>query len=108
MEPGHIIDPEILIRGRVEDRPGTPKRLALIVWLVDTKTGARLSGDVSSVTLATALFASAERLAKLVLRDLICARTKRRAAARGHARSAAASPPVPTAATNVYNGFVLG
>jgi len=26
----------------------------LIVWLVDTKTGARLSGDVSSVTLATA------------------------------------------------------
>ena len=54
MEPGHIIDPEILIRGLVEDRPGTPKRLAMIVWLVDTKTGARLSGDVSSVTLATA------------------------------------------------------
>ena len=34
--------------------PGTPKRLALIVWLVDARTGARLSGDVSSVTPATA------------------------------------------------------
>jgi hypothetical protein len=43
IEAGHLIDPEILIRGRVEDRPGTPRRLALIAWLVDAKTGARLS-----------------------------------------------------------------
>ncbi len=78
VEPGHVIDPEILIRGRVEDRPGTPKRLALVVWLVDAKTGARLSGDVSSVTLPSAFFASEERLAKLVQHDLICARTRAR------------------------------
>ena len=24
IEDGHLIDPEILIRGRIEDRPGTP------------------------------------------------------------------------------------
>ena len=40
MEPGHIIDPEILIRGRVEDRPGTPKRLALIAWAPPVRTAA--------------------------------------------------------------------
>ena len=67
---------------------------------MDTKTGARLSGDVSSVTLATAFFASAERLAKLVLGDLICARTKPPAPAATPAPPPP-SPPVPTAATNV-------
>ena len=61
--PGHLIDPEILLRGRIEDRPGTPKRLALIAWLVDAKTGETLSDDVSSVTLPEAFFDSEERLA---------------------------------------------
>ena len=76
LEEGHLIDPEILLRGRIEDRPGTPKRLALIAWLVDAKTGARLSEDVSSVTLPEAFFISVERLGKLIMRDLICARAK--------------------------------
>jgi hypothetical protein len=114
VEPGHLIDPEILIRGRVEDRPGTPKRLALVVWLADAKTGARLSGDVSSVTLPDAFFASEERLAKLVQHDLICARTRVAPPAPAAPAPAAApappppSPPVPTAATNVYTGSFSG
>jgi hypothetical protein len=109
IEEGHLIDPEILIRGRVEDRPGTPKRLTLVVWLVDAKTGARLSGDVSSVTLPTAFFASEERLAELVLRDLICARTKAPEPAPAPTPAPPPpSPPVPTAATNVYTGSFSG
>jgi hypothetical protein len=118
IEAGHVIDPEILIRGRVEDRPGTPKRMALIAWLVDAKTGARLSGDVSSVTLQTAFFASAERLGQLILRDLICARANAPAPPSAPAAGAPAapagpssppsSPPVPTAATDTYTGTFSG
>ena len=116
VEAGHVIDPEILIRGRAEDRPGTPARLALIAWLVDAKTGARLSGDVSSVTLREAVFASAERLGQLVHRDLICARANAPAPAPAPEPPAAPveptppppSPPVPTAATNVYTGTFSG
>ena len=116
IEDGHIIDPEILIRGRVEDRPGTPRRVALIAWLVDAKTGARLSGDVSTVTLATSFFAGAERFGKLILRDLICARANAPAAAPAPASPAAPaappppppSPPLPPAATNVYTGTFSG
>jgi hypothetical protein len=119
IEAGHVIDPEIFIRGRVEDRPGTPRRLALIAWLVDAKTGARLSGDVSSVTLHQAFFASAERLAELIHRDLICARANAPAAPAAPAPAAPASgppappspppsPPVPAAATDVYTGTFSG
>ncbi len=102
IEPGHVIDPEILIRGRVEDRPGTPRRLALFAWLVDAKTGQRLSGDVSSVTLTTNWAAGVARLGELIVRDLICARTLLAPPA------PPPSPPVPTAATNVYTGTFSG
>jgi len=110
IEAGHVIEPEILIRGRVEDRPGTPRRLALIAWLVDAKTGARLSGDVSSVTQHAAFFASAERLAVLVQRDLICARAIAPAPAAPPAEPPPPppSPPVPRAATDVYTGTFSG
>jgi hypothetical protein len=123
VEAGHLIDPEILIRGRVEDRPGTPKRIALIAWLVDAKTGARLSPDVSSVSIEDAFFASAGRLSELVMRDLICARANAvpprppgpPAAPGVSAPSAPAqlpppppSPPVPTAATDTYTGSFSG
>ena len=116
VEQGHVIDPEILIRGRVEDRPGTPRRIALIAWLVDAETGARLSGDVSSVTVHTAFFANAERFAQLILRDLICARATAPAPAPAPETPGAPgpppppppSPPVPTAATDVYTGTFSG
>jgi hypothetical protein len=112
VEPGHLIDPDILIRGRVEDRPGTPARLALIAWLVDARSGARLSGDVSSVTLRSGFFASAERLGKLIMRDLICARTRPAPVPAPASPVAPApappSPPVPHAATDVYTGSFSG
>jgi hypothetical protein len=129
IEPGHLIDPEILLRGRVEDRPGTPHRIALFAWLVDAKTGARISDDVSSVTLATSIFESEERLSQLVQRDLICARANRPAPpapapADGGttsapapeppvclpalARSSCPTPPVPPAAPNTYTGTFSG
>jgi hypothetical protein len=111
VEAGHLIDPEILIRGRAEDRPGTPRRLALIAWLVDAKTGVRLSGDVSSVTLHSGFFASAERLAELIVRDLICPRTKVAAPAPATPAAPAEpppSPPVPAAATGAYTGTFSG
>ncbi len=114
LEAGHVIDPEILIRGRVEDRPGTPHRLALYAWLVDAKTGQRLSGDVSSVTLQTNWAAGVGRLGELIVRDLICARANAVAPAPPASTSPAPqptpppSPPVPTAATNVYTGTFSG
>lgn len=120
VEPGHLIDPEILIRGRVEDRPGTPHRLALIAWLEDAKTGARLSGDVSSVTLATDYFQSEERLAMLIQRDLICARADAApapVAAPGPVAAPAPvatpkppppSPPLPPGAPDTYTGTFSG
>jgi hypothetical protein len=109
VEPGHIIDPEFLIRGRVEDRPGTPKRLALVAWLVDFKTGAKVSEEVSSVSLSDQVFASEERLAKLILRDLICARATPPAPPPTTAPSAPPPPPPPPpAATNVYVGTFSG
>ena len=104
IEAGHVIDPEILIRGRVEDRPGTPHRLALFAWLVDAKTGQRLSADVSSVTLLTNWAAGVGRLGELIVRDLICARAN----AAPPAPTPPPSPPVPTAATNVYTGTFSG
>jgi hypothetical protein len=102
VEPGHVIDPEIFIRGRVEDRPGTPHRLALIAWLEDAKTGARLSDDISSVTLHPDFFGSEERLAEL-LRRLICSR-----AALPPAPTPAPAPPVPTGPPNHYTGTFSG
>jgi hypothetical protein len=106
VEPGHLIDPELLIRGRVEDRPGTPKRLALVAWLVDAKTGVKVSDEVSSVTLPEGVFVSAERLAKLILRDLICSRVK--PPPPPVAPMAPPPPPPPPAATNVYTGTFSG
>ena len=132
IEPGHLIDPEILLRGRVEDRPGTPHRVALFAWLVDAKTGKRISDDVSSVTLATAVFQSQERLSELVQRDLICARANRPAPpapapAEGTPAGAPApdppvclparargscpvppTPPVPPPAPDTYTGTFSG
>ncbi len=106
LEAGHVIDPEILIRGRIEDRPGTPHRLAMYAWLVDAKTGQRLSGDVSSVTLNSSWAGGVERLGRLIVRDLICARTT--VAPPVPQPSPPPSPPVPTAATNVYTGTFSG
>jgi hypothetical protein len=105
VEPGHLIDPEIFIRGRVEDRPGTPHRLALIAWLEDAKTGARLSGDISSVTLNTDFFGSEERLADLLQR-LMCSRT----APKPDPQPAPPlpSPPQPAPAPNHYTGTFSG
>lgn len=112
VEAGHLIDPEIFIRGRVEERPGTPKRVALIAWLVDAKTGAKLSGEVSSVTLRDDIFVNVRRLGLIIQRDLICARTKKAAPVTTTTPAAPAppppSPPVPTAATNVYTGTFSG
>ena len=114
IEDGHLIDPEILIRGRIEDRPGTPARVALIAWLVDAKTGVKLSGEVSSVTLTDAFFANVRRLGELIQRDLICARANVVPPAPpattepAPAPTPPPSPPVPTAATNVYTGTFSG
>jgi hypothetical protein len=105
VEPGHLIDPEIFIRGRVEDRPGTPHRLALIAWLEDATTGARLSDDISSVTLNTEFFGSERRLAELLHR-LICSR--REPAPAVAPAPPAPSPPVPTPAPNIYSGSFSG
>jgi hypothetical protein len=128
--PGHLIDPEILLRGKVEDRPGTPHRLALIAWLVDAKTGARISGNVSSVTLVADWSQSEERLATLVQRDLICARAAKPPlpppppppaspapapasppgppACLRALRSACTTPPGPPAAPDSYTGTFSG
>ena len=115
VEPGHLIDPEILIRGRVQDRPGTPRRLALIAWLVDAKTGARVSGNVSSVGLASDFFESQDRLVKLIQRDLICARATPKPAPPGSGPAAPApgpapppNPPPPAAAPDTYTGTFSG
>jgi hypothetical protein len=110
IEEGHLIDPEIIVKGRVEDRPGTPGRVAMIAWLVDAKTGARLSGDVSSVTLDDAVFVNVRRLGQLIMRDLICARVKKAPVTTSPAVPAAPppSPPVPAGATNVYTGTFSG
>ena len=77
-----------------------------IAWLVDAKTGQRLSGDVGSVTLQTNWAAGVGRLGELIVRDLICARTKVLPPA--PAPAPPPSPPVPTAATNVYTGTFSG
>ncbi len=108
IEAGHLVDPEIFIRGRVEQRPGTPKRVALIAWLVDAKTGAKLSGEVSSVTLRDDIFVNVRRLGLIIQRDLICARTKPAAPAPAAPAPPPPSPPVPAAATNVYTGTFSG
>jgi hypothetical protein len=106
VEEGHLIDPEILIRGRVEDRPGTPRRLALIAWLVDAKTGARLSQDVSAVGLHNEFFGAQKRLSELVVRDLICARRKPPPAPTPE--PPAPTPPGPAPAANGYTGTFSG
>jgi hypothetical protein len=105
VEPGHLIDPEIFIRGRVQDRPGTPHRLALIAWLEDAKTGARLSGDISSVTLHTDFFGSEERLADLLQR-LMCSRTAPKPDPQPP--PPLPSPPQPAPAPNHYAGTFSG
>ena len=74
VEEGHLIDPEVFVRGRVEDRPGTPRRVAMIAWLEDAKTGAKISGEVSAVTLHENVFGGVKRLGELIGRDLICPR----------------------------------
>jgi hypothetical protein len=103
VEPGHLIDPEVFIRGRIEDRPGSPPRHAIIVWLEDAKTGARLSGDVSVVTIGEGFFGAEQRLAKLIIRDLICARRPSQAVA-----GPPAPPPPPKPVANVYEGTFSG
>ncbi|HEX6665514.1 MAG TPA: hypothetical protein VF081_02845 [Solirubrobacterales bacterium] len=76
VEQGHLIDPEIFIRGRIEERRGTPPRVAMVAWLEDAKTGAKISPEVSVVDLGTGFFAAVERFTTLIVRDLICARAK--------------------------------
>lgn len=105
IEPGHLIDPEIFVRGRVEERPGTPKRIALVAWLEDAKTGAKVSGEVSVVELYEAFFSAEERLAKLILRDLICARANRVVTAAGEPLG---PPPPPKPVANTYTGTFSG
>jgi hypothetical protein len=104
VEPGHLIDPEVFIRGRLEDRPGSPPRNAILAWLEDAKTGARISDDVSVVALEDALFGAEERLAKLVLRDLICARANPPPAQAGPP----APPPAPKPVSDTYSGTFGG
>ena len=88
--------------------------MALIAWLVDAKTGVKLSGEVSSVTLTGAFFANVRRLGELIQRDLICARANAVPPAPpattepAPAPTPPPSPPVPTAATNVYTGTFSG
>jgi hypothetical protein len=100
VEPGHLIDPEVFIRGRVEDRPGSPPRHATVVWLEDAKTGARISGDVSVVGFDNNVFAAEQRLAKLVIRDLICARRP--------TPGEETPPPPPKPVSDVYQGTFSG
>ena len=88
-KPGHLIDPEIFVRGKVEERPGTPRRLALIGWLEDAKTGARVSDEFSVVDLYDQFFVSQTRFSKLVMRE-ICARANAAPITPG-----AAPPPRP-------------
>lgn len=102
VEPGHLIDPEVFIRGRIEDRPGSPPRHATIVWLEDAKTGARISNDVSVVALNDDVFAAEQRLAKLVIRDLICARAQSQPTPGGE------TPPPPKPVSDVYQGTFSG
>jgi hypothetical protein len=116
IEPGHLIDPEILVRGRVEERPGTPKRVAQIAWLVDARSKARLSGDVSTVSLHDAsVFDATERLAVLIERDLICARAAKPAPAPPPPAGSPPtppppppSPPLPPAPPDAYTGTFSG
>jgi hypothetical protein len=120
VEPGHLIDPEIFIHGRVEDRPGTPRRMALIAWLDDFKTGARLSGEVTAVGLYEDGLGAEERLAQIVMRDLMCPRLSAAPtpppAPPVAAPEAASppppppppSPPVPPVAPGTYVGTFSG
>jgi hypothetical protein len=45
IEPGHVIDPEILIRGRVEDRPGSYRTFTATTGSVDITVEATPPGD---------------------------------------------------------------
>ena len=112
VEPGHVIDPEILIRGRDRGPPGhaeaaRARRLAR----GRQDRSVRLSGDVSSVTLAERLLRQrgAARPARHARPDL-----RADQGLRPGARAAAApappppSPPVPAAASTAYTGHVLG
>jgi hypothetical protein len=105
IEPGHLIDPEVFIRGRIEDRPGSPPRHATLVWLEDAKTGARISDDVSVVAFNDAVFAAEQRLAKLVIRDLICTRAQTQPAP---GEAVPPPPPPPKPVSNVYQGTISG
>ncbi len=106
IEPGHFIDPELLVRGRLEERPGTPRRVALVAWLEDPKTGAKVSGDVSVVELSDEFFSAEQRLVKLLLRELICPRTDRVAPTTAAEPLGPPAPPKPVA--NTYSGTFSG
>jgi hypothetical protein len=102
VETGHLIDPDVFIRGRIEDRPGSPARHATIVWLEDARTGTRISNDVSVVAFNDAVFSAEQRLVKLILRDLICAN------AQPASGEGTPLPPPPIPVSNVYQGTFSG
>ena len=105
VEEGHLIDPEIFIRGRLEERRGTPPRMAMVAWLEDAKTGAKISDEVSVVELQSSFFAGEQRFVKLILRDLICARAK---GAPGPEGPAPGKEPGPKPVANSYTGSISG
>lgn len=102
VEEGHLIDPEIFVNGRFEDRRGTPQRTAMVAWLEDAKAGAKISREVSVVDLGDRYFDNETRLAKLIV-DLICARS-----APTPTPEAPTPPPPPPPPVDTYSGSFSG
>jgi hypothetical protein len=105
IEPGHQIDPEYFIRGRIEDRPGSPPRHAIVVWLEDAKTGARASEEVSVVSLRGGDYEAEQRLVKLIYADLICGGPTSQPAPGGETTP---PPPKPKPVSDSYQGNFSG
>jgi hypothetical protein len=95
VEPGHLIDPDILVRGTVREQDTTPASLRVTAYLEDARTGARLPGEVHAVTLLNGWTGLTAVLAERLMHDLICPRQAAAAAAPAPAPTATPAPPAP-------------
>jgi hypothetical protein len=95
VEPGHVIDPDILLRGAVREQATVPRSLRVTAYLEDARTGKRIPGEVSAVTTTSGWPGLTVVLAERLMRDLLCPRQ----AAQAAAPAPAAAPPAGPATT---------
>jgi hypothetical protein len=112
VEPGHLIDPDILLRGTVREQATVPASLRVTAYLEDARTHQRIPGEVSAVTTTSGWAALSTVLAERLMHDLICPRQAAQAAAPAPTAPAtplpAPPPPAPRPLTGRYTGTFSG